>query len=69
MFDIFVQLGYREIPESTQSLKRILRNVVQAETEDKANSALDVLQVGLNIRSNYVFLYSAWAQAYTVPVH
>ena len=61
MFDIFVQLGYREIPESTQSLKRILRNVVQAETEDKANSALDVLQVRLNIHSNYVFLSSAWA--------
>lgn len=43
-YDKETQLGYREIPESTQSLKRILRNVVQAETEDKANSALDVLQ-------------------------
>ena len=61
MFDIFVQLGYREIPESTQSLKRILRNVVQAETVSETVGALDVLQVGLKISSNYVFLYSAWA--------
>ena len=39
------QVGYREIPESTASLKKILRNVVQAETQEKADSALDVLQV------------------------
>ena len=39
------QVGYREIPESTASLKKILRNVVQAETQEKAESALDVLQV------------------------
>lgn len=38
------QVGYREIPESTASLKKIFRNVVQAETQDKADSALDVLQ-------------------------
>lgn len=38
------QVGYREIPESTASLKKILRNVVQAETQEKAESALDVLQ-------------------------
>jgi len=43
-YDKTTQVGYREIPESTSSLKRILRNVIGAETEDKANSALDVLQ-------------------------
>ena len=38
------QVGYREIPETTASLKKMLRNVIEAETDDKANQALDAIQ-------------------------
>jgi len=43
-YDKKTQVGYREIPETTASLKKILRNVVEAATEEKANATLDVLQ-------------------------
>ena len=46
------KVGYREIPESTSSLKKILRNVIEAETEEKANSSLDVLQ------ASGIFIYT-----------
>ena len=41
------QVGYREIPETTQSLKRIFNNIVETQRgndEDAKNKALDVLQ-------------------------
>ena len=37
-------MGYREIPETTASLKKILKNVVEAETDCDRDKALDVLQ-------------------------
>lgn len=43
-YDKNTEVGYREIPETTTSLKKIFRNVVQAETEEEKNKALDVLQ-------------------------
>merc|ERR1712198_547869 len=38
------EVGYREIPETAASLKKILKNVVEAENEKDLDSALDVLQ-------------------------
>jgi len=38
------EVGYREIPETTASLKKIFRKVGEAETEEEKNKALDVLQ-------------------------
>merc|ERR1711884_264131 len=38
------EVGYREIPETTASLKKILKNVVEAETDCDRDKALDVLQ-------------------------
>merc|ERR1711915_1065753 len=38
------EVGYREIPETTASLKKIFTRVVEAEDEDQRNKALDVLQ-------------------------
>lgn len=43
-YDKNTDVGYREIPETTASLKKIFRNIVEAETEDEKNKALDVLQ-------------------------
>lgn len=43
-YDKKTQVGYREIPETTASLKKIFRNVVEADSEDEKNKALDVLQ-------------------------
>ncbi|TRY72495.1 hypothetical protein TCAL_10382 [Tigriopus californicus] len=38
------QVGYREIPETTASLKRIFKNINEASTEEKRAQAMDVLQ-------------------------
>merc|ERR1712043_140390 len=41
------ELGYREIPETTQSLKRILNNIIEAQKKDDEhakNKAFDALQ-------------------------
>lgn len=38
------QVGYREIPETTASLKRIFKNINEAATEEKRAQAMDVLQ-------------------------
>ncbi len=38
------QVGYREIPETTASLKKILKNVVEAEGQEEKDKAGDVLQ-------------------------
>ena len=46
-YDKETQVGYREIPETTASLKKIFKNVVEAETEDAKTKAMDVLQVRL----------------------
>jgi len=43
-YDKKTEVGYREIPETTASLKKIFKNVLEAETEDEKNKALDVLQ-------------------------
>lgn len=43
-YDKKTQVGYREIPETAASLKKIFRNVVEAETEEDKDKALDVLQ-------------------------
>ena len=40
---IFLQVGYREIPETPASLKKILKNILEAETEEEENRAFDVL--------------------------
>jgi len=37
-------VGYREIPESTASLKKIFKNIVEAESDDERIKAMDVLQ-------------------------
>ena len=37
-------MGYREIPETAASLKKIFRNVVETDSEESKNKALDVLQ-------------------------
>ena len=44
-YDKETQVGYREIPETTASLKKIFKNVVEAEGEEAKNKAMDVLQV------------------------
>ena len=38
-----LQVGYREIPEPPASLKKILKNILEAETETLKNKAFDVL--------------------------
>lgn len=38
------EVGYREIPETTANLKKIIKNVVEAETEKEKDLAFDVLQ-------------------------
>ena len=38
------EVGYREIPETNASLKKILKNVVEADTDSDLDKALDVLQ-------------------------
>jgi hypothetical protein len=43
-YDKDTQVGYREIPESTTSLKRIFKNVVEAGDDEQLDKALDVLQ-------------------------
>jgi len=43
-YDKKTQVGYREIPETTASLKRIFRNVVEAEGDEERDKAFDVLQ-------------------------
>merc|ERR1719219_2185333 len=37
------EVGYRELPESPASLKKILKNILEAETEADQNRTLDVL--------------------------
>lgn len=39
----YFQVGYRELPESPTSLKKILKNILEAETENEQNRAFDVL--------------------------
>ena len=43
-YDKESQVGYREIPESHASLKKILSNVVNAKTTEEKNNGFDVLQ-------------------------
>ena len=38
-----LQVGYREIPETPASLKKILKNILEAETETLKNKAFDIL--------------------------
>jgi len=38
------QVGYREIPETTPALKRIFKNLVEAEDDTERDKAFDVLQ-------------------------
>ena len=38
------EVGYREIPETTASLKKIFKNVNEAKTDEAKNTAMDVLQ-------------------------
>ncbi len=38
------QVGYREIPETAASLRKIFKNVVEAETQEEKDKAGDVLQ-------------------------
>ena len=40
---LFLQVGYREIPETPSSLKKILKNIIEAETETLQDKAFDVL--------------------------
>jgi len=43
-FNKETDVGYREIPETTASLKKILKNVNEAETDSQRDKANDVLQ-------------------------
>lgn len=43
-YDKKTEVGYREIPETTANLRKIIRNVVEAETEKEKDLAFDVLQ-------------------------
>eukprot|EP00092_Neocalanus_flemingeri_P016819 GFUD01018194.1.p1 GENE.GFUD01018194.1~~GFUD01018194.1.p1 ORF type:complete len:460 (+),score=173.33 GFUD01018194.1:74-1453(+) len=43
-YDRKTEVGYREIPETPASLRKIIRNVVEAETEKEQDLAFDVLQ-------------------------
>jgi len=43
-YDKNTEVGYREIPETTANLRKIIRNVVEAETEKEQDLAFDVLQ-------------------------
>merc|ERR1712029_1294014 len=43
-YDKESQVGYREIPETVASLKKILSNVNSAKTTEEKNKAFDVLQ-------------------------
>lgn len=43
-YDKKSDVGYREIPESNASLKKIFKNIVEAETEEEKYKGLDVLQ-------------------------
>jgi hypothetical protein len=43
-YDKKTDVGYREIPESNASLKKIFKNIVEAETEEEKYKGLDVLQ-------------------------
>lgn len=43
-YDKKTDVGYREIPESTTSLKKIFKNIVEAESEEEKYKGLDVLQ-------------------------
>jgi len=46
---LFIQVGYREIPETAASLKKIFKKVVEAESEEERNKALDVVQAGVHL--------------------
>jgi len=43
-YDKKTQVGYREIPETTPALKRIFKNLVEAEDDTERDKAFDVLQ-------------------------
>jgi len=43
-YDKKTEVGYREIPETPANLRKIIRNVVEAETEKEKDLAFDVLQ-------------------------
>jgi len=43
-YDKKTDVGYREIPESTTSLKKIFKKIVEAESEEEKYKGLDVLQ-------------------------
>ena len=47
-YDRKTQVGYREIPESNASLKKILTKIVDAQNEDDKNKAFDPLQVSFS---------------------
>lgn len=42
-YDKVNDVGYREIPETTASLKKIFKNIVEAGNQDSENKAMDVL--------------------------
>ena len=42
-------MGYREIPETAASLKKIFKKVVEAESDEERNKALDVVQAGVHL--------------------
>ena len=43
-YDKETQVGYREVPETAASLKKILNNINKARSEEDKNKAFDVLQ-------------------------
>jgi len=43
-YDKKTEVGYREIPETPANLRKIIRNVVEADTEKEKDLAFDVLQ-------------------------
>jgi len=43
-YDKKTEVGYREIPETPANLRKIIRNVVEAETDKEQDLAFDVLQ-------------------------
>jgi len=43
-YDKKTEVGYREIPETTANLRKIIKNVVEAESEKEKDLAFDVLQ-------------------------
>jgi hypothetical protein len=55
------QVGYREIPETTASLKKIFRNVVEADSEDSKNKVSWVTSSVVDSQSKREALIFAFA--------